>query len=255
MKILDSNKLFLLEEIVKKDFSGKYKDSVLGILWSVLKPLLIMIILTIIFSTLFSRTIENFAVYYLAGKCIYDFFSLGTSEAMNSIKGNVNILKRTAAPKYIFTLGGITSEFLTFLITLAILVAVMIATKASFHITAIYAIIPVLCLIAMITGIGLMLSVLCVYFTDIKHLYSVIKIMLLYSSALFYPMDIIPEPYHQIMILNPLYWIIEQFRKLVLYGTMPDTLNIINTILLSSIILVIGIIIFKKYDKKITLRL
>lgn len=246
---------FLLEEIVKKNFASKYKDSVLGIIWSVLKPLLIMILLTIIFSTIFGRRIENYPVYFLAGKCLFDFFTAGTNLSMNAIKGNQNILVKTAAPKYVFVLGSVISEFLNFLITLIILVFVMIATKAPFHFNTIpLSIIPIVSLIMMIMGVGLTLSILYVYYSDIKHLWSVITMMLMYASALFYPMEIIPEPYHKYMILNPIFWAINQFRSFAIWGTIPDLLNIFNSLLLSLIVLVFGIIVFKKYQHRVAMK-
>ncbi len=251
-----SKELFLLEETVKKNFAAKYKDSVLGILWSVLKPLLIMILLTIIFSTLFGNRVENYPVYFLSGKCIYDFFSLGTTLSLNTFRRNQNILKTTAAPKSIFVFGGVISEFLNFIITLIILIGVMIATNAPFHFETIpLSIIPIISLFITITGLGLILSIICVYFTDIEHLWGVITLMGSYASAIFYPMDIIPEPYYDYMILNPIFWIIDQFRSLFVYGTIPDILNILNSIILSSILLVIGMIIFKKYEKRVTLKI
>ena len=253
--MLNENEKFLLEEIIKKNFSSKYKNSILGIFWSFLKPLLIMVLLTIIFSTLFSYSIDNFPVYYLSGKCLYDFFKLGTSSSMNSIKGNTNIIKRTATPKFIFVLGGIASEFINFIITLIILVAVMIVTNATFYFTSIFSIISILCLIMMIIGIGLILSIAYVYFSDIKHLYDIITLLLMYASAIFYPMEIIPLTFRKYMVLNPFYWIIDQFRQFVIFGNIPTTLSIINTFLISLIILVLGILIFKKYDKKVALKL
>jgi len=106
----------------------------------------------------------------------------------------------------------------------------------------------------MIIGLGLMLSIICVYYTDVQHLWGVLSVMIMYSSALFYPMDIIPEPFHQYMILNPLYWIVDQFRSFIYVGAIPDVLNMVNSLLLSVIILIFGIIIFKKYEKKVSMR-
>ena len=254
MKLIYKNK-FLFEEIVKKNFASKYKGSVLGILWSVLRPLLTMILITIIFSALFKTSIENYPVYFLSGKCIYDFFSFATSNSLNAIYGNQNILKRTPAPKNMFVLGGITSELINFIITLAILVAVMIATNAKFYFTTmLLSIIPIISLLMMITGIGLILSIFSVYYNDIQHLWGVITLMGMYASSIFYPMEIIPEPYYSYLILNPMYWVIDQFRCLALYGTIPDVLNIINLILISTITLILGIIIFKKFEKKVTMK-
>lgn len=256
MNFISKNDIFLLEEIVKRNFASKYKDSVLGILWSLLRPLLMMIILTIIFSTLFNNMIENYPVYLISGRCIYDFFSASINSGMMAIKGNKLILQKSATPKYIFVLGSVISEFINFFITVIILLGVMIVTNTTFYFTIMpLSIIPILSLVLMITGLCLILSIVCVYFTDIKHLWSAISLMWMYASAIFYPMDIIPEPYHQFLILNPLYWIIDQFRDLIYLGTLPEFSYIVNSLLLSSIILVVGVIIFKAFEKKTVLRL
>ncbi len=249
------NNLFLLEEVVKKNFSSKYKDSVIGIFWSVLRPLLTMILLTIIFSTIFGKSIDNYPVYFLAARSVFEYFSASTNMAMRSIKSNKSILTKTAAPKYIFILGSVISEILNLIIKLIILVFVMIVTYAPFHFETIpFAIIPLLTLTLIIIGLGFVLSIVCVYYTDIQHLWGVIMMMFMYGSALFYPMEIIPEPYHSFMVLNPLYWIITQFRSLAIYGVIPDLFNMFNSILLALIIFTFGLIVFKKYEKKVTMK-
>ena len=255
MSIIEKNELFLLEEIVKKNFASKYKDSVLGILWSVLRPLLMMIIFTIIFSTLFGKNLEYYPVYILSGRCIFDFFSATTTAAMGSLKHNKNILQKTAAPKYIFVLGSIISEFLNFFISFIILIAVMIVINAPFYIPLMFlSIIPVISLVIMITGLSLILSIVSVYYTDIQHLWGVVTLMLMYACAIFYPVTIVPEPYYSYMILNPLFWFIDQFRCFIYQGTIPSVLNIVNSYLLSLIVLVIGIIIFKKFEDKVIMK-
>lgn len=254
MRFINGNEIFLLEEIVKKNFSSKYKDSVLGLFWSVLKPLFMMAIFTIVFSTLFGRNIENFPVYFLCGWCIFNFFNSAISVSMNSLKGNKNILQRTSAPKHIFVLGAIISEFLNFFITLILLIGVMLVTQATFYWSLMpFLILPIISLFMMVTGLGLMLSVVCVYYSDVQHLWGVLSLMLMYASAIFYPMNIVPEPYYSYLILNPLFWIINQFRCFI-YGIMPEWLYIINLLLLSLICLVGGIIIFKRFENKITIK-
>lgn len=254
MYLINEKDLFLLGEIVKKNFFSKYKDSVLGVLWTVLRPLLLTALFTIIFSTVFGRNIENYAVYFLCGRCIFDFFNGAINASLNSIKGNKNILQRTAAPKYIFVLGAIISEFLTFLIYLILLVLALIVTKSPFYFIMPLSIVPVVSIIIMATGLGFLLSILCVYYTDVQHLWGVLSIMIMYGSAIFYPMDIVPEPFHKYMILNPLFWIIDQFRSFIYSGTMPPVLYMVNSLLISLIILVFGIIIFKKYEKIVSMR-
>ena len=134
---------FLLKQLIKKNFTAKYKDSILGILWSFINPLLTMLLLTAIFSTIFSGNIANYPVYFLAGRCLFDFFSAGTKIAMNSIKGNSGILKRIYVPRYIFAFGGICSEFINFIISLIILVAVMYLTGLHLTLMSVLAIVPI----------------------------------------------------------------------------------------------------------------
>ena len=255
MRFIKKNEIFLLEVIVKKNFLSKYKDSVLGILWTVLSPLLMMALFTIIFSTIFSRNIENFPVYFLCGWCLFMFFNASISAAMNSLKGNKHILQRTPAPKYIFVLGSIISEFLTFIIMFILLLSVMLITRAPFYFpTMLFSVIPVISLVILTSGLGFMLSIVCVYYTDIRHLWTVISMMLMYASGIFYPMEIIPEPYRQYLCLNPLYWAIDQFRAGMYSGYVPQLGDILNLLLFSLIIFVIGIIIFKKYENRIALK-
>ena len=255
MNILNTNHLFLLHELVKKNFSSKYKDSSLGILWSLLRPLLIMMVFTIVFSTVFGRTIKNYPVYYLVGRTVLDFFNGSITSSMNALRGNRNILIQTAAPKHIFVLASVITEFLNYLISLILVVGVMIATHAPFYFNTIpYMIIPVISLIMMTTGFSLILSILAVYYSDIIHLWGVVSLLILYTSAIFYPMDIISEPFRSYAILSPVFWIIDQVRDYVYLGTMHSMSNTINSMLLSIIILIFGIIVFQAYRDRVSKR-
>lgn len=255
MSFINEKHLFLLEEVVRKNFSAQYKDSYLGILWSVLRPLLLVIVQTIVFSTLLGKGIENYPVYLLSGRCVFSFFTGTVGSCMGVIKANKQILKKTASPKYIFVLGKVISEFLNLIISFVLLICVMFVTHAEFHFsTMIFCFIPILFITLMIIGLGLALSIITVFYTDIKHLWGIVSQLLLYISAIFYRMDTIPEPYHQFLVLSPLYWAIEQFRDLAVFGIIPDYLNMLNLLLISLIVLVIGIIIFYKYEDRVTLQ-
>ena len=162
---------FLLTELIKRDISGKYKDSTLGLFWSFLNPLLSMIVLTMVFSLIFANTIENFPVYLLSGKLVFDLFANATTGAMDSIKANSEIIKKIYVPKYMFAVGIVCSEFINFLISLVVLVAVMIVTGAPFHFALIYSPIPLFFLLVLTMGVGLILATATTFFTDIKYLY------------------------------------------------------------------------------------
>lgn len=248
-------KKFLLKQLVKKDFTSKYKDSVLGVAWSFLNPLLIMIVFTAIFSMLFGRQIDNYPVYFLSGRLIYDFYNAGTKGGMKSIKSNSAIIKKIYVPKYMFILSKVCYEFINFLISLAILFGVMFVTGAPFQFTTIYALIPLVFLLILILGVSLTLSVCNTYFTDIGHLYNVFTLILMYASALFYPMEIVPVTVQKIFTLNPIYSAISAFRGCVVYGILPDISTMLYLAVFSFTALGIGIILFKMYDKKLALEL
>ena len=135
---------FLLRQIIRKNFTSKYKDSFIGVLWSFLNPLIEMALLTAIFSTVFARSIENFPVYFLTGRIVVNFFNNGTKMAMKSIKSNRSIFNKIFVPRYIFALGGICSEFLNFLMSVIVLIAIMFLTQAPFYPMALLSIIPIM---------------------------------------------------------------------------------------------------------------
>lgn len=246
-----TSEYFLLKQLVKKNFSAKYKDSVLGILWSFLNPLLTMIALTIIFGALFNRSIENYPVFFLIGRCMYDYFKSGSKIAMNSLKSNKGILERIHVPKYIFAFGGVTSEFINYLITLIILVVVMIATSAPFYLLSLCSIIPIISITGITLGAGLILAIGASYFTDIKYLYNVFTMILMYASAIFYPIDVVSMPFRKYMELNPIYACIAQMRQMVLTGTMPPVTSLLYTLVWAVVLIIVGVLIFKRYQKKI----
>lgn len=204
---------FLLTELIKRDISGKYKDSTLGLFWSFLNPLLSMIVLTMVFSLIFANTIENFPVYLLSGKLVFDLFANATTGAMDSIKANSEIIKKIYVPKYMFAVGIVCSEFINFLISLVVLVAVMIFTGAPFHFALIYSPIPLFFLLVLTMGVGLILATATTFFTDIKYLYGVLVMLLSFMTPLFYPIDIIPQQFLFAYKLNPLYSAVEDGKQ------------------------------------------
>lgn len=244
---------YLLSELVKRDIKIKYRRSVLGIFWSFLQPLFTMIILTIVFSQLFKSNIENYPVYLLTGKLVFDYYSAGTRAAMGSILSNASMIKKVYIPKYMYSLGVIFSNMVTFLMSLLVLILVMIATQAAFTMFILTALIPIVLLLIFTIGIGLILATLTVFFRDIEHLYGVFVTMLLYATPIMYPAEIVPESFRFIQTLNPLYAIITLFRDSFLYGTFFDMGTLLFATSSSLIALALGIGLFYKYQDKFIL--
>jgi lipopolysaccharide transport system permease protein len=246
---------FLLMQLIKRDVLVRYRNSVLGIFWSFLEPLLTMILMTIIFSFLFKHSIPNFPVYYLIGRISFQLFSQATSGAMKSIIGNAGILKSVYVPKYLYALSTVLASFITFLLSLIILAAVMIATNAPFTIYIIFASIPIIVLLLLTLGVGLILATVTVFFRDVEHLYGVFVTMLMYASAVFYPASIIPQQFQFLLTINPIYGIITCIRTVILNGTIYDPFQMLYSAVFAIVTLFIGMVVFYKYQNKFLLNL
>jgi lipopolysaccharide transport system permease protein len=244
---------YLLSELVKRDIKIKYRRSVIGIFWSFLNPLLTMVVLTIIFENIFSMNIANFPVYFLTGMIVFSLFANGTSYAMTSIQRNASIIKKIYVPKYMYSLGVVLSEFVNFLLALIVLFLVMLFTGAPFTVYIFAAILPILLLLIFTIGVGLMLATVTVFFRDIEHLYGVFLTLLMYGSAIFYPADIIPEAYRNLLYYNPVYAFISLCRDSFLYGKSFDPNTLIFTTVSAFVALVVGITLFYKYQDKFIL--
>lgn len=240
----------LFIELVRKDIKLKYKNSYLGVLWSFLNPLLMMIVLTIIFSEVFKNNIENFPVYVLTGRLIYSFFSEATNFAMNSIQVNSQLIKKIYVPKYFFPLSKICSSFLTSLVSLIPILIVMIITRMDFSIYNLLVFIPLIQILLISAGIGLIIATIAVFFNDLKHLYSVLLMLLMYMTPIFYPEEIIPEQFKWIIELNPLYSVLVIFRDLLMHNQLFSLFDFTIATGYSIIYFFIGIFIFYKNQDK-----
>ncbi|WP_175631950.1 ABC transporter permease [Virgibacillus siamensis] len=244
---------YLMSILVRKDIKKKYKDSVLGVLWSFLNPLLIMIVLTIVFSNLFGTQISNFPVYLLTAKLLLDFFKSSTNQGMRSMRAYSGLIKKVPMPKYIFTAAKVNSNFVFFLISLTVLIFVMIVTTHGVTWNVLYAPIFLIFLYLFSFGAALILATVMVFFRDVEHLYAVAMTALGYASVVFYPEEIIPEKYMFLLWFNPVYYYIEGFRQVVYYGTPPDLSNIIMCIVLGIGATVVGMYVFQKNQDKFIL--
>ncbi|NFE85039.1 ABC transporter permease [Clostridium botulinum] len=245
----------LLWEFVKKDIKLKYRNSFLGIIWSMLNPLLIMVVLTFIFSNLFKNKIPNFPVYCLSGRLIYDFFAQATNQSMNSITGKSSLIKKIYVPKYLYPLSRVISSFIIFLISLVPLILIMIVTKVQFTKITLLILYPLVCLFFISLGVGLVLATINVFFRDMQHLYSVVLLVIMYASAIFYSADIINPQYVAILNLNPIFPVIKVFRDCILTGQITATYSWLLCAVYAIVSVIIGIIMFYKNQDKFILHI
>ena len=163
----------LFFQLVSRDIKLKYRRSILGYFWSVLNPLLTMVVMTIVFSSLFAQGIQYFPIYLLIGNMLFSFMTGATSRALPSVLGNAALLKKIYVPKYIFTLAAVTSEFITFLFSLGALIVVIIATKTPLTWRFIFTLIPIVEQYIFCIGLGLFLAQAAVFFRDIQHIWGI----------------------------------------------------------------------------------
>lgn len=245
----------LLGELVARDIKIKYRRSVLGVLWTLLNPLFMMIILSVVFSNLFKFDIENFPLYLLSGQIIFNFYSESTSSAMSAITGNAALIKKVYVPKYLFVISRVFSSFINLMASFTALILVMVATRAELQWTVILSLIPLGLLVIFSLGIGLILSAITVRFRDIMHLYSVFLTALTYLTPVIYPMSILPSWLYKIVMLNPLTNILIMFRNVMINDTIFDLPSLIIAVVETLVFLGIGLYVFYKNQDQFILNI
>lgn len=243
---------FLLGELIKKDIKLKYRSSVLGVLWTLLEPLLTMIVLTIVFSNLLGKGDENFPVYILCGRLLYGFFSNGTKVALKSVRKHGSMIAKVYVPKYMYPLSSVISNYIMFLISLVVLAGVIIFERVSITWYIFEIIYPLAVIFIMTLGTGLLLSTLNVFFRDLEYLWTVAMMLIMYTCAIFYKVDNIANASNAwIFKCNPLYSLIVLFRDAVFGRSFAqDMYHVWFSLIFSLAVLAVGIIVFwRKQDK------
>lgn len=214
--------IFALKQMVSREIKRKYARSYLGIVWSVLNPLLTMAVMSMIFSTIFKRSIENFPIYYLTGTILWSFFSQSTTAAMTGLVDNKSLLLKVKLTKQTFILSRVLTALanLGYTMIAYILMLIVFTVKPSVTMLLFPLVIVFLFLFSM--GISYILSIAYVFFGDIKYLYSVVLTIWMYMSAIFYPVDNVTPVMQRIISANPVYSYIQFARECVMYQKVPD---------------------------------
>lgn len=243
---------FLLQQLVSRDFKVKYKRSVLGIVWSLLYPILTMIVMAIVFSNVFkfSTPDVNYLAYLLSGLVMFNYFSEASNLSMSSVVANFGLLNKIYIPKYIFPLSKCLFVGINFLLTLIPLYIVLLATGTGvnwYHIFLPYA---YLCLFMFTLGMGFILSAVSVFLRDMFYIYGIIVMMWTYLTPIMYDINMISANLQPWLKLNPLYHYINFAREIILYGRIPQPFTWITCLVSSVAVLLIGVIVFKKTQDK-----
>ncbi len=241
---------FLFEELVKRDFKKKYKRTVLGMAWSVLSPLLTLLVMRLVFAQFFGRTMDHYTIYLFCGNLIFGYFNESTSQGMTSLMGNASIFTKVNVPKYLFLFSKNVQALINFGLTLSVFVLFCALDGVAFTWRWILLVYPVAMLLLFNIGVGLILSALFVFFRDIQYLWSVFVQLLMYVSAIFYSLDGYSSTIQQMFLLNPVYVFISYFRTVVLGCSIPSVW--LHLLILFDVLAVLGIgcWMYKKHNTK-----
>ena len=238
---------FLLSNLIGRDLKVKYRRSKLGIRWSVLNPMLMMLVMTAVFSKFFRFDIPNYPVYLLSGQLLFTFFNDSTSSAMGSVLFSAPLIKKVYVPKYIFPLEKSCFSIVNLMFSMVALLLIMILTGAPFYRSMVAAIMPLFTMFIFCMGVGLFLSAGAVYFRDVMHFWSVIVMALNYATPIFYPESVWQGTFMMYLgKLNPLYWYVGTFRDCVINGMFPSVMQTVLCWLFALIALAAGSVVFAK---------
>lgn len=241
---------FLLSELIKRDFKKKYKRTILGMVWSILSPLLMMAVIAAIFGNFFGKNTPHYVIYLFSGQVIFNFFLESTNEGMNALMANKAIFTKINVPKYLFLFSKNVSAFINFGIILLIYFTAVLIEGLPITWKFLCLLYPIICLVFINLGVGLVLSALFVFFRDIQYLYRILTQMIMYGSAIFYNITIVPYSIRRLFYINPVYDCIEYFRSIVINNKIPSVELHLLLAFYALALFSLGCYIYKKYNYK-----
>lgn len=248
--------LFVLQSLVTRDFKLKYRRSVLGVLWSILNPLLMMVVMAAVFSYMFRFQIENFPLYLILGSILFEFMSRATTDSVTSIVDAQALIKKIRIEKMLFPLEKSTFELVNFAISLIAVVIVMAYFQVMPSIYALWGLpFLIVCVTMFSAGLSLLLSALAVFFRDIMHLWSVVITAWTYATPIFYPYDMLAGWMQQVMQFNPMFHYVQFFRDIMMWNINPGLLECLICLGMAAVTFLVGFIVFRKTQSKFILHI
>jgi len=254
IKALITYRDFVIQSI-SRSIKTRYKRSLLGVLWTILNPILTMIVLTIVFSQIFRFEVEKYPVYILCGLVIWNFFSSSTRGAMSEMLWSGDLLSRIYVPKSIFSVTSIGNGLFNLILSLLPLYIIAIFLGVQIKFSLLITPISILIITAFAFGIGLLLSTISVFFADMLPIYDVLITIWFYATPIIYPINIVPEQLVWVIKLNPMYYMVEIFRQPLLNGTIPDLSYWLISITWALLTLVIGGYLFTSKSNEYAYRI
>lgn len=238
----------LIWALALKDLKIRYKNSVLGFLWALLNPALIMLVLTLVFSSIMRMGIPHYAVFLLSVLLPWTFFTQSLSYATESIVGNADLIKKVAVSKLVFPLAAVVSNMINLLLSLIPLAIIVVAVGQPFHWTWIYLPVPLIALTILTMGATFFFAAVNVYYRDVAHILQIVLQAWFYLTPIIYPLTLIPSQYHWLFKLNPMIYVLNGFRLAVYYGQLPELQSIVASFVCAFAALIVGFAVFRKHQ-------
>ena len=233
---------FLFSELVKRDFTKKYKRTILGMAWSVLSPLMNLLIMWLVFNKFFGNNVNHYVVYLFAGQLVFSYFTDATNLGMNSLVSNAGIFTKINVPKYLFLFSQNVSSLINFGLTLLIFFTFVAIDGIPFTWKFFLLVYPVGCLIVFNLGVGL------VFFRDMQYLWGILTQLIMWMSAIFYTIDNYSQKVQYLFLLNPIYLYSRYFRKIVIEGAIPTPQFHLLGLAYALIAFGVGAWMYKRYN-------
>jgi ABC-type polysaccharide/polyol phosphate export permease len=236
----------LIRQLVHRDLTIRYKRSVFGFLWTMLHPLLLMVIFTVVFSGLFQRQTPHYETYFLSAYVAWTFFAQTTTNAMAGVAWNGPLMKRVRVPPSIFTLSAVLSGLVNLALSLAALLAIMLALRVPIRPAILFVPVSLLVVGTFTFGFSLALTAVSVFMADVREMYQAGLPALLYMTPVIYPLSIVPERFRWLVEKNPLTFLVEIVRDPIYRGRLPDERTFAVAVAVSLVSLLSGWMIFRR---------
>ena len=231
-----------------KELRVRYKRSALGFLWALLNPLLMMVILTVVFSTIARLPVDKYAVFLISALLPWTFFAQALSYAVESIVGNGELLKKVKVAKSVFPLAAVISNVLNFLMSLLPLVVILAVLRFPFHWTWIVLPVPMLSLFLFTLGCGFFCATLNVFYRDVSHIIQIVLSAWFYLSPVMYSLEFLPQRFRGFFRLNPMLYLLNEFRLAIYYGQLPTVQSVAISVGIGLLSLAVGYGLFRRYE-------
>jgi ABC-2 type transport system permease protein len=242
---------FLLATLIGRDLKVRYRRSVLGVLWTMVNPLLMMIVLTIVFSNIFRFTAEHFTIYFLSAFVLWTFFAQTTTWATACLLGYAPLIRKIYVPKEVFILATVLSGLVNLLISLLPLAAIMLVVRHPFTVTLAFLPVAILLALAFSLGVSMLLAGVCIEFNDVVQIYQAALLAWMYLTPVVYPLTAVPEKFRWLILVNPMTHLVEVFRSPIYYGVLPGGRSFAYAAVWSISSLVVGWVFFRRHADRI----